>query len=62
MSYLDLPVVTDGLDGDGGPDGAVGVARPELDDGFGAAHQPGHRGRVLQQLLLLLLGGGARDT
>lgn len=53
--YLYLPVVTDGADGRGASQGALGAAGEELHHRLGPAHQAGHRAAVLNQLLLLLL-------
>ena len=58
VTYLYLPVVTDGSDGRGGSHRTLCAAGAELDHGLGPADQAGHRAAVLYQLLLLLLQGG----
>lgn len=58
--HLDLPVVTDGLDGDRALHGVLRVPGPQLDDGFGPSHQAGHGALGLDELLLLILAGRRR--
>lgn len=56
--HLDLTIITDGFDGDGGSDGAFRVPGPELHYVLGSAHQPSHSVTVLKKLLFLILQGG----
>lgn len=57
VAYLYLSVVTDGLNGCRGSQGALCVAGAELHHRLRSADQACHRAAVLNQLLLLLLQG-----
>lgn len=54
-AHLDLPIVTNGLDGDRALHKVLRVPGPELHDGFGASHQAGDGALGLDELLLLVL-------
>lgn len=53
--HLDLPIVTNSLDGDRAPHEVLRVPGPQLNDGFGASHQAGDGALRLDELLLLVL-------
>lgn len=53
--HLNLTIITDGFDRDGGSDGAFRVPGPELHDVLGSAHQPSHGAAVLKKLLFFIL-------
>lgn len=53
--HLDLPIVTNSLDGDRALHKVLRVPGPELNDGFGPSHQAGNGAFRLNELLLLIL-------
>lgn len=53
--HLNLPIVTDSLDGDCALHEVLRVPGPELNDAFGPSHQAGNGALRLNELLLLIL-------